>query len=477
MSVIGMAPRATRSAVDRLVQLLVVGSAMLMGCSDEQQVIDPLPDPRVVSSSVAPGPHNVLSAVITADVVDAESVAVRYGLSGGPLDSVTPAVHGPAQQVVLPVLGLLPGTGYQMKVIAYGAATVGAGEPLVFTTGDLPGDLPAYVASGSSPTPGFVLFAAGTYGIVIDNTGRVVWYRQLSGPTLNFQAQPTGGYTTSPVATDSANPEPWVEYDALGNQTRTLGCGRGLRSRFHDLLAEQDGSFWIMCDETRIMDLSSSGGMDSAAVTGTVIQHLGEDRSILFEWNPFDHFSITDVDSFSRSGATVNWTHGNALDLDEAGNLLVSFRSLSEITKINVSDGAVVWRMGGLANQFSFPGGQSPFARQHGLRVLGPGMVQLLDNLGEPTGSRAERYQFDEQSRTASMVTSFSAPPAVTAQLGGTTQSLPGNRTLVAYGNANRVQEYDTSGAVVWEIQGSPGYIFRAQRILSLYRPGAGIQR
>ena len=110
------------------------------------------------------------------------------------------------------------------------------------------------------------------------------------------------------------------------------------------------------------------------------------------------------MDSFSRSGATVNWTHGNALDFDEAGNLLVSFRSLSEITKINVSDGSVIWRMGGLANQFSFPGGQAPFARQHGLRIVGPGMLQLLDNLGEPTGSRAERYQFDEQSRIASLV-------------------------------------------------------------------------
>ena len=457
--------------------LLLMNGFLAVGCDQPLSTIDPAPKPRVTSSSIAAGPHNVLSAIVTAQVLDADSVTLRYGLTGGALDSVTPAFQGSGQPVVLPVLGLLPSATYQMQVVAHGENLTGYGDTLSLTTGDLPGDLPVYVASGSSPAPGFVLFAAGNYGIVIDNTGRVVWYRPLAGATLNFQAQPTGGYTTSPVVADSTNPEPWEEYDALGNQTRTLGCGRGLRSRFHDLLAEPDGSYWIMCDETRIMDLSSSGGVDSAAVTGTVIQHLGEDKSILFEWNPFDHFAITDVDSFSRSGATVNWTHGNALDLDEAGNLLVSFRSLSEITKINVSDGTIIWRMGGLANQFSFPGGLLPFARQHGLRVLGPGLFQLLDNLGEPTGSRAERYQFNEQRRTASMVTSFSAPPAVTAQLGGTTQYLPGNRTLVAYGNANRVQEYDGSGTVVWEIQGSPGYIFRAQRILSLYRPGTGIER
>ena len=46
--------------------------------------------------------------------------------------------------------------------------------------------------------------------------------------------------------------------------------------------------------------------------------------------------------------------------------------------------------------------------------------------------------------------------------------------TLVAFGNGGRVQEFDQSGAIVWEIHGSPGYIFRAQRIGSLYQPGVG---
>jgi len=65
----------------------------------------------------------------------------------------------------------------------------------------------------------------------------------------------------------------------------------------------------------------------------------------------------------------------------------------------------------------------------------------------------------------------------VTATLGGSTQDLPGGRTLVAFGNGGRVEEYDASGAVVWHIEGNPGYIFRAQRIRSLYRAGIGSPR
>ena len=459
----------------------VIGLGALLGggCGGEGPVrpIDPPPLPSVDASSVAANAHNVVSVVVAATVSHADSVAVRYGIHGEPLDSLTPALVAPDWDVTLPVLGLLPDTPYQFQVVAFGADSTDEGKLLVLTTGVLPTDLPSYSASGTSPSPGFVLFAAGSYGIVIDNTGRVVWYRHLAGPTLNFQAQPTGRYTTSPVVIDSTDLEPWQEFDPLGNLTRTMGCGWGLRPRFHDLRVELDGSYWIMCDDTRVMDLTSTGGVTQAAVTGTAVQHLSLSEAILFEWNPFDHFAITDLDSISRSGAVVNWTHGNALDIDADGNLLVSFRSLSEVTKIDAQTGAVLWRMGGLANQFTFPGGAPPFARQHGLRVIGPGQLQVLDNLGEPTGSRAERYEFDEQGRTARLLASFSDAPAVTALLGGTTQVLPGGRILVAYGNGSRVQEYDEAGNVVWEIQGTPGYIFRAQRIQSLYQPGVGASR
>ena len=48
---------------------------------------------------------------------------------------------------------------------------------------------------------------------------------------------------------------------------------------------------------------------------------------------------------------------------------------------------------------------------------------------------------------------------------------------LVAYGDGNRVQEYDAAGNVTWEIHGNPGYVFRAQRIASLYHPGVELTR
>lgn len=456
-----------------LIAALLAGA----GCADDFVAPAARP-PQIETSAVTPNPHNVVSVIVSAQAPFADSVAVRYGVAGERLDSVTPAVAPADASGLVPVLGLAAGTDYTLQVVAYGGGQQALGELLTFTTGPLPDDLPGYVAGGDDPSPGYVLFAAGMYGIVIDNAGRVVWYRRFpAGPGLNFQAQPTGHYVARPPPADPLQPAAWIEIDPLGDVTRTLGCAGQLVPRFHDLLVRPDGSYWILCDETRTMNLAEQGGRADARVIGTVVQHVSAAGSLLFEWSPFDHFEITDLAAAERGGATVNWTHGNALDLDVDGNLLVSFRSLSEITKIDTRSGDVLWRMGGLRNQFAFQETPMPaFARQHSVRATAQGHLLLLDNLGNPAESRAERYVYDAQARTARLVASYGSSPAIAAQLGGTTQDLPGGRTLVSFGSAERVEEYDASGNVVWRIE-APGYVFRAQRIHSLYRPGIGSPR
>jgi hypothetical protein len=438
-------------------------------------LLPPPPSPVISSAAVAAGPYNVLSAVVSVSLMHADSVRVRFGAAGAALDSVAPVTALSSNTAQLPVLGLLPSTTYRMQVVAYGAKMSIAGDTLVFTTGTLPIDLPAYSAGGSAPAPGFVVFGAYPYGVVIDNTGRVVWYRHLDqAQTLNFQVQPTGRYTTMPITAPTGDATPWVEFDALGNVTRHMGCANGLIARFHELREMADGSYWLLCDDVRTMDLTPYGGLPDAVVTGTAVQHVDSSGHALFAWTPFDHFAITDLDPASRTGPAVNWTHGNAIDFDADGSLIVSFRSLSEITKIELPSGAVRWRMGGLANQFTFSGAGASFAGQHGLRVVGPGQLELLDNRGLPGESHAERYVLDEAAHTATLTASYFSLPPSSAILGGSTQALPAGHVLVAYGNGNRVQEYDAAGNVVWEIHGNPGYVFRAQRIVSLYRPGAG---
>jgi hypothetical protein len=454
---------------------MLAAAALVAACRDEpSHATGPTP-PVIESASVAANSHNVLSAIMSVRVRGADSVAIRYSLTDAPsgIDSVTPAVLAEHESVIVPVFGLLPARDYSLRVMAYAGGAWSERE-LPFTTGALPADLPRYTTSSTDPTPGFIVFAAGAFGLVIDNTGRVVWYRRFAnGAGLNFIAQPNGRYTARPPTSDPADVGLWDEIDPLGNVTRALGCVGALRPRLHDLVAEENGDYWLLCDETRTMDLSALGGVAGALVTGTVVQHISAGGALLFEWSPFDHFSITDMDVSARSGATVNWTHGNAIDFDDAGNLLVSFRNLGEVAKIDARNGDVLWRLGGRRNEFAFIGAPTPsFIGQHSARASAPGALLLLDNIGDPAQSRVERYDIDENARTARLVQSYGSTPAVSTLIGGSVQSLPVGRTLVSFGTAGRVEEYDANGQVVWRIEGHAGYVFRAQKIRSLYAPG-----
>ena len=437
----------------------------------------PATRPIIDAAAVMANPRNVLSAVVTVNTRHADSVAVRYTPVDAAADSITPAVVAGAA-VRIPVLGLLPERQYRMRVVAFFESGIVESEDLVFRTGALPADLPAYTATGSDPSPGFIAMAAGMYGIVIDNTGRVVWYHRFqNGPWLNFMAQANGRYVARRVTAEPDDVESWVELDPLGNVTRTLGCHFRLQPRFHDLLIEPNGDYWILCDETRTMDLRPIGGVDEARVTGQAVQHVSATGGLLFHWTPFDHFMVSDVDPAFRTGATVNWTHANSLDVDSDRNVIVSFRNLNEITKIDTKTGLVRWRFGGRRNQLALSADATPFAGQHSIRVLASGELLLLDNVGDPLESRVERWFVDEATGTARLLGSYGSTPAVRTLVGGSVQALSSTRMLVSFGTEGRVEEYDATGVVRWRIGGSPGYVFRAQRFPSLYRPGVSASR
>ena len=409
-----------------------------------------LPAPTMEAASVAPAAQNVLAAAVNVRVRDADSVAVRFHLVEQPAgEGLTPSVPASSDVTEIPVLGLLPGARYSLRAVAFGAGGTTLGEPVELTTADLPSDVPRFSTIGSDPAPGYVVFAVGLYGIVIDNTGRVVWYHRFpNGLGLSFAAQPNGRYVARLVTPDPSDVEPWVEIDPLGRATRTLGCALGLQARFHDLIVLGDGSYMIMCDESRSMDLTPHGGVANARVIGTAIQHISASGSLLWHWSPFDHFAITDVSPELRADTVVNWTHGNALDLDgDGGALLVSFRNLNEITRIDLPSGAVMWRLGGRRNQFRFLDTPTPaFSGQHSVRIDGSASILLLDNVGNPNESGAERYVIDHMAMTARLVRSYSSQPRVVTQIGGSTQPLPRGHTLVSFGTAGRVEEYDADG-------------------------------
>lgn len=455
--------------------VFILALGTVVSACDSSDSTDPGSHPRFVGAAAAANPNNAISAIVTVTATGYDSVYVRFWHDTVAAERTPSVPFGSDSVVSFPVFGLDTAASYAFEINLERQNKVGAPvDTLNHLSGSLPAWVPAIGVLGTDTSSGFLLLSLPNGPVVIDNAGRVVWYRERPGGVLgSWTAQPNGEYTWL-ATTDSSG---YYRYNTLGEETGRYSC-LGYKTRFHDLLVTATGNVWIMCDEVATVDLTAFGGVDSAQVTATVVQHLDPSGQLQFQWRSLDHFQFTDVDPGILTGAAVNFTHSNAIELDGDGNLLLSSRSLDEVTKIDVTSGQILWRFGGLANQFTILGDpKGAFQRQHGLRSVGTNHLQFLDNgLSQP--SRLVRYTLDTLAMTAALDWEFIDSPTTFAGVGGATQVYPDRGGLVTFGPAGRVVEVDASGTRRWELTGINGiYVFRAQRIASLYHPGAAPYR
>lgn len=152
---------------------------------------------------------------------------------------------------------------------------------------------------------------------------------------------------------------------------------------------------------------------------------------------------ITDMIECGRTftQATIDWVHGNAIEPDFDGNLLISSRHLNEITKIDRSTGNIIWRFGLNAknNDFTFSNDTHGFAHQHDIRRLPNGHITLFDNGNclSPQSSHALEYELDENNMIATLVWSYENTPSTYSFAMGNVQRHQDGGTLIGWGAAS----------------------------------------
>jgi len=340
-------------------------------------------------------------------------------------------------------------------------------DAAVFQTGSLPEWIPKAETRGSDTTPGLLAISYQGGPVIIDNTGKVVWYREFTlGRFINFQAQKDGSYTLRGI-NDSARV--FHVLDDLGEEVDQLSCV-GWNTRFHDVYVRPDRSAWMLCSETRTMDLTAYGGSDRTNVVGTVVQRLDPDGVVLFEWNAFDHAKLTDLAPQVLTRTGVDLTHGNSIAFDAEGHLLLSFRSLNQVMSVDTITGDVLWRLGGVRSDFTFLNDpKGGFEAQHSAMWSSPGVLQLFDN-GRVAPSRFVRYILNPTAGTALLIMEFIDTPETRASAGGSADAYANGHVGISFGETGRVVELDEFGNRAWELTGIDGtYVFRVQRISSLY--------
>lgn len=353
-----------------------------------------------------------------------------------------------------------------LLLVVLGVATAAADDsPRTYVT--LPADFPPYTVPVSAPNDGSYLFLASfnyaqflesnAYLLIIDNSGEPVYYQPMAPllAILDFKRQPNGQLTFF-VPRDDAFYVMDNTYTIVGRYT----AGNGRTADLHDLQLLPNGNALLMIYDRKKVDMSAvvPGGDPDAVVTGLVIQEVDPAGNVVFEWESWDHMAITDTNQ-KLTAREIDYVHGNSLELDDDGNILLSSRHLDEVTKISRTTGEILWRLGGKRNEFTFLNDEG-FCFQHDARRTAAGTLTVYDNgnCHEPPYSRAVEYEVDEVAKTVRRVWQYRNTPDTFAPAMGNAQRLPNGNTVIGWGLSSTpvVTEVTAAGAKVFELHQTP---------------------
>jgi hypothetical protein len=274
----------------------------------------------------------------------------------------------------------------------------------------------------------------GAYLLILDGQGNLIYYQSMANDYngYDFKVLPNGD-----LSYFSQKDSAFYVMDTHYQIVKKYQAGNGYTTDLHDLLLLPNGNVVLMAYDAETVDMSKvvPGGKTNATVTGLIVQELDPSNNVIFQWRSWDYISFTDSTS-NLTDQNIDLIHGNGLALASDGNLLLSSRNLSEITKVNLQTGAIMWRLGGKANQFQFVNDQ-PFAYQHNIGQLANGDITVFDNHGteqSPTPSRGVEYKVDEANKTVTKVWQFQDTPPIFATFMGDTQRLPDGNTFLDWG-------------------------------------------
>ena len=329
----------------------------------------------------------------------------------------------------------------------------------------------------NNPAPGHFFitpthFISGDgHNMIFDNQGQVVYANEItSGVPMDFKVLPNGllsyGVMSKFYPFGGGGETEFFMMDSSFTVVDRFQMGNGYIADFHEFQLLPNGHALLLTYDLQPVDLSriAPGGHPGALVAGSIIQELDVDKNVIFQWRSWDHYKLTD--SYADLTQPIfDAIHINSLELDSDSHLLISTLGLAEITKINRQTGAIIWRMGGKNNQFTFFNDDATWAPlyfmfQHDVRRLPNGNITLFDG-GEDSRRRYSRvveYKVDEAAKTATKVWDYRHSPDIYTPTMGSMQRLPNGNSVIGWGLASMyglpaVTEVDPSGNVVLEMK------------------------
>jgi hypothetical protein len=466
--------------------LLLLISALACDRTPTQPDVTGPPPEAAAITSVTTLSQMVLGANVAHVQVDADFLRVSYRSADGSDAGVTPWQTPDAGSIL--VLGLLPGTDYGMWIESKRGSQTVAGSRIAFSTAPLPSGLAeVHLLFDGTPSGGYSIANIGAadshgYVVIFDSTGALRWYRDF-GPQFDFDARqqangditmflgPSNGYTPAVGA--------FVEVTPSGDSVRAITAVGSAYTDPHELVTSYDRQKSRIADYLFGYDLGTLELEDEDPSTEeTVALHkvirISATGTVDTLINAADHWGLADA---IEPPPIRDLDHPNSIDFDLDGGVIVSYRSLSAIVKVNPDTHAIEWQLGGLKNQFTILNDPlGGFDGQHSARVLPNGHLLIFDNgwTHSPQMSRAVEYELNLSAMTATMVWQYRASPPIFNDFTGSVQRLANGNTVVAFTREGTVDEVRPDGTrlsrgVLQVAPNTDAMPYRVLRINNLY--------
>ena len=347
--------------------------------------------------------------------------------------------------------------------------------------------------TNTNPTPGDIFFANVSFVnnqtanyCIINNDGDSIYGKHNAARGINFYLNHNGLLTVY-----NSQKMRFEVLDSNYSNLTNLSCGNGYSADVHECQYFPDKHCYLIAYDPEPFDMTiyNSSYNPNATVIGCIVQELDANKNVVFQWRSWDYFEVTDAQHVLFTTDEIDYVHGNSIEVDNDGNLLLSCRHLEEVTKINHTTGDIVWRWGGIHNDFTFINDPQHFSYQHDVRRIPNGHITMFDNGNYhiPQHTFVKEYALDEVAMTATLVWKYDRDSTNT--LGhsvalGSVQRLSNGNTFISWGltysaNFPSLSEVDTYGNILWEMR--LGYefndgIYRAHRFTwtPCARPSSG---
>ncbi len=429
---------------------------------------------------IEPAEDNLLRFTVTAEVGLGERAFAEVRSADGGFR--TPSV--PAGEVALPISGLRFATGYEVEVVAVdGDGDEVARSPVeAFETEPRPDDFPtARIDAEAGSAVGWVLvnFAHTSGGLtnrmyLLDAAGEVVWYQDV----LPLEPDPKeafwDGYGWDPDAATLL---------ALIGHRRVVVMGldgRILEDHALEHLGSHEVRRWegrlyvpvtrsfVHEGETWLEDGYAVLGPGGATERVTWLRDAGLDP----ETDPTFDAPVPRAGKYWGpwlGGASVDWTHVNAVDagwVDGREKVWLSLKNLNQVLQLDAESGLVDWRMGdsgedGARSRGDFVWSDDSvvdewFGGQHGVNRGPDGTLWMFDNGNRNATSalrdaRALQLAWDEAAGTVTALAAHDVGD--TCSYRGSAFPLEGGEVLATCATPPRLRSFGPDGAIRWRAE------------------------